>query len=130
MQFCKVEIKLGGDMLNTVIKNGVSVPEIVLLRQIHGGADSVRVIEIEDARKVQNSAELERLRREYDTAKNEDGKRVVDMVFPGAGIKLAEQLSDIGDAFEGGAEAQNGEIEPVPEDELAGAPKILNKRAK
>jgi hypothetical protein len=47
MQFCKVEIQLGGDMTNTVIKSGVSVPEIVLLREIHGGAPSVRVISIE-----------------------------------------------------------------------------------
>lgn len=99
MQFCKVEIQLGGDMTNTVIKSGVSVPEIVLLREIHGGAPSVRVISIESTKPVSSAEELGRLRHEYSTAVTDLGERLVDKVFPGVGVKLAQTLDDIGDIF-------------------------------
>jgi len=122
MQYCKVEVKLGGDMLNTVIKSGVSVPEITLLRVIHNGADSVNVLEIEETKKVSSATELERLRREYDSARTEKGERLIDVVFPGVGIKLAEKLSDINDPFVGGADEADEDAEPEPE--------VVSKKAK
>lgn len=107
MQYCKVEVKLGGDILNTVIKSGVSVPEITLLRVIHNGTDSVNVLEIEETKKVSSANELERLRREYDSARTDKGERLIDVVFPGVGIKLAEKLSDINDPYVGGPAADD-----------------------
>lgn len=122
MQYCKVEVKLGGDMLNTVIKSGVSVPEITLLRVIHNGTDSVNVLEIEETKKVSSTNELERLRREYDSARTEKGERLIDVVFPGVGIKLAERLSDINDPFVDGADEADEDAKPEPE--------VVSKKAK
>jgi hypothetical protein len=99
MQICKVEIKIGGDMLNAVVKDGVSVPEIVLLRAIHGAVDSVIVLDVTDETEVSNRAELERLHQVYSTATNSKAELWVDIVFPGMGVVLPQTLSDIGDSF-------------------------------
>ena len=99
MQICKVEIKISGDMLNTIVKEGVSVPEIVLLRAIHGAVDSVIVQEITEESDVSNRSELERLHTIYSTATNGKAELWIDIVFPGMGVVLPQTLSDIGDAF-------------------------------
>jgi hypothetical protein len=99
MQICKVEIKLSGDMLNAVVKENVSVPEIVLLRAIHGATDSVTVLEVTEENDIGNRAELERLHNVYSTATNGKSELWVDIVFPGMGVVLPQTLSDIGDSF-------------------------------
>jgi hypothetical protein len=99
MQFCKVEIKLNGDMTNTIIKDGVSVPEIVLLRAIHGAVDAVTVLEVLDDVEVSNRSELERLNIVYSSATDSKAERWVSSVFPGMGVVLPQTLSDIGDSF-------------------------------
>ena len=99
MQFCKVEVQLSGDMTNTVIKSGVSVPEIVLLREIHGGISSVRVLEVEGKKTVPHREELLRLNALYSSAADTDGKLIVSRTFPGVGVRLSETLEDISDPF-------------------------------
>lgn len=99
MQICKVEIKIGGDMLNAIVKENVSVPEIVLLRAIHGAVDSVIVQEVTEESDVSNRSELERLHNVYSTATNGKAELWIDIVFPGMGVVLPQTLSDIGDAF-------------------------------
>lgn len=99
MQICKVEIKIGGDMLNSIVKENVSVPEIVLLRAIHGAIDSVTVLEVTEETEVGNRSELERLHGIYSTATNGKAELWIDTVFPGMGVVLPQTLSDIGDSF-------------------------------
>ena len=99
MQIFKVEIKIGGDLLNTVVKESVSIPEIVLLRAIHGSVDSVVVTDVTDETEVSNRSELERLHNIYSTATNGKAELWVDIVFPGMGVVLPQTLSDIGDSF-------------------------------
>ena len=87
-------------MLNTIVKDGVSVPEIVLLRAIHGAVDSVVVQEVTEELDVRsNRTELERLHGIYSSATNSKAEPWVDIVFPGMGVVLPQTLSDIGDPF-------------------------------
>lgn len=86
-------------MLNAVVKENVSVPEIVLLRAIHGAVDSVIVLDVTDEIEVGNRAELERLHMVYPTATNSKAELWVDIVFPGMGVVLPQTLGDIGDSF-------------------------------
>lgn len=120
MQICKVEIKINGDMTNTVVKDAVSVPEIVLLRAIHGAIDSVSVLEVVEEIEVSSRSELERLNVVYSTATNGKGELWTGLVFPGMGVVLPQTLGDIGDSFVPVAEApsrgrkrKQAEVEPA-----------------
>ena len=86
-------------MLTSIVKDGISVPEIVLLRAIHGSMDSVTVLEVTEETEVGNRAELERLHGVYNTATNGRAELWVDIIFPGMGVVLPQTLSDIGDSF-------------------------------
>ena len=86
-------------MLNSIVKEEVSVPEIVLLRAIHGAVDSVTVLEVSGESEATNRSELERLHQVYSTATNGKGELWIDIVFPGMGVVLPQTLSDIGDSF-------------------------------
>jgi len=120
MQFCKVEIKINGDMTNTVVKDNVSVPEIVLLRAIHGAVDAVTVLELADDIETSSRTELERLNVVYSTATNSKAEPWVSIVFPGMGVVLPQTLSDIGDSFVPPVETpakgrKRKQVEPEPE---------------
>src|SRR5262245_15495788 len=41
MEVCECSVRLGGDVRNDVLKQGVTPPELILLRAIHGGAETV-----------------------------------------------------------------------------------------
>jgi hypothetical protein len=45
MQFCDCLVFIGGDIGNSVMKKGISAPEIAVLRALHG-ADAVRNITV------------------------------------------------------------------------------------
>ena len=99
MQTANIMLAIGGDRGNTVPKYAISVAEIALLRAIHG-EDAVFDVEpletpaMDEGVVASNRAELNRLRRVYD-AKDADGNRVVDQVYPGAAARVFETLDEI-----------------------------------
>ena len=99
MQTANIMLAIGGDRGNTVPKYAISVAEIALLRAIHG-EDAVFDVEpleapaMDEGVAVSNRAELNRLRRVYD-AKDADGNRIVDQVYPGAAARVFETLDEI-----------------------------------
>ena len=100
MQTANIMLAIGGDRGNTVPKYAISVAEIALLRAIHG-EDAVFDVEpletpaMDEGVVVSNRAELNRLRHVYD-AKDAEGNRVVDQVYPGAAARVFETLDEIG----------------------------------
>ena len=88
MQTVTCEILIGGDMGNTVVKAGISVPEIVLLTALHG-IGSVTNMKLEGENVINNASELKRLSDIY-------GRDIVMKAFPGANPTLPKLLIDIG----------------------------------
>lgn len=88
MQTVTCEILIGGDMGNTVVKAGISVPEIVLLTALHG-VGSVTNMKLEGENVCNNASELKRLSDIY-------GHQVMVKAFPGANPVLPKLLIDIG----------------------------------
>jgi hypothetical protein len=88
MQTVTCEILIGGDMGNTVVKAGISVPEIVILTALHG-IGSVANMKLEGENAINNAAELKRLSDTY-------GRDIVTKAFPGANPTLPKLLIDIG----------------------------------
>lgn len=88
MQTVTCEILIGGDMGNTVVKAGISVPEIVILTALHG-VGSVTQMKLEGENVINNASELKRLSDFY-------GRDIVTKAFPGANPVLPKLLIDIG----------------------------------
>lgn len=97
-------VMLGGDILQQVSEKVVTVPEISILRFLHGDTSVVNIVPIRraplnEAEKAMAAAaehqERDRLRRIYGKNAEED-KLLVDIVFPGAMSKLPTMLSEIG----------------------------------
>lgn len=88
MEYANVEIRLAGSLENTVIKE-VSVPEIPILKAIHGHD---AVINIKKTREgvIDAREERDRLERQYTTA-------VIEKLFPGVLGKLPQTLVEIGE---------------------------------
>jgi hypothetical protein len=89
MQRNTVTVRLSGDLGNTVEKFGVSPAEIIILRAIHGGDDTVTNIRPSGMDKVPHIQERARLDYAY-------GAGVVDQLFPGKLSQLPVSNSDIG----------------------------------
>jgi hypothetical protein len=94
MQTVNCVVAIGGDQGNTVPKFGITIAEVAVLRAIHG-PDAI--IDIELAGDVERGNRDERLRllKEY-VARDEDGKLIVENLFPGVGAKVPEDLEDLG----------------------------------
>jgi len=60
MQICDCLVFIGGDIGNSVEKQGVTAAEIAVLRAVHGN-DSVREIKVQDNAKTNHEEERERL---------------------------------------------------------------------
>ena len=88
MQTVTCEILIGGDMGNTVVKAGITVPEIVILTALHG-IGSVTNMKLEGENVISNSSELKRLTDIY-------GRDIITKAFPGANPVLPKLLVDIG----------------------------------
>lgn len=87
MQHAIVEVRLNGSIQHTLTKPA-SVPEIMILRSIHGD-DAIDFISQHDGAKISNADELARLRRVYTVP-------FVSKVFPGSSPKLPSLLADAG----------------------------------
>jgi hypothetical protein len=87
MEYANTEIRIGGSLENTVIKE-VSAPEIAVLRAIHGDDALVNTVKSRigdiDAR-----SERERLTKIY-------GVEVLKRLFPGALSVIPSKLADVG----------------------------------
>jgi len=99
IQLVDCTVRLSGQLTHTVEKTNVSVPEIVILRAVHGGQDSV--INIDMAAPSQDETviprtkaswsigdEMARLRTIY-------GPKVVDAIFPGHNPRLPMSMRQL-----------------------------------
>lgn len=89
MQICNCTVAIGGEAGMTVVKERVTVPELALLRVIHG-EDAVRNIEVIADESVDSIEERSRLVAVYRSPEN-----VVRDTFGAAGA-LPKTLEDAG----------------------------------
>ena len=87
MQRCICEVRLSGDLLNTVEKYGVSPAEVLILRHIHGD-DAVIKMRPNGNDRGRSFDEKADLADRY--------PRYYAAVFPGANPQLPEAFKDIG----------------------------------
>jgi hypothetical protein len=87
-------VALNGDITFTVFKQDVTVPEIAILRAIHG-ADAVRDIKPLHMDKRSHSEERQRLLLEYGNAKDSKDESIFEKLFPGLS-PLPVTFKDIG----------------------------------
>jgi hypothetical protein len=108
MQTANIMLKLNAG--NDVPKRGVSAAEIAVLIAIHGDESvqdieptgSSETVDIDGARvKWTNRVELDRLRRRYGKAKDDENNFILDRLFPGAAALVFETLDELNipDAF-------------------------------
>lgn len=106
MQLCDAEVRLAGNILHVVPKQGVTVAEICVLREIHGH-DAVVNIRPTKMDKRSHAEEFERLVRTYAGASRqspeENGPRKVNIasMFPGVVKKLPVSLEEAGISITG-----------------------------
>lgn len=87
MEYAQVTVRLAGSLENTVIKE-VSIPEIPILKAIHGHDAVVEISKTRTA-EVEQAAERDRLDKAY-------GTPILEKLFPGVTSKLPTTLVDIG----------------------------------
>ncbi len=104
MQRANVTLRLSGDLLNTIRKTNVSPAEIVVLRFIHGGPDSVVDIQPTIMDKMPHQQERARLVEIY-------GGDVIERIFPGQFAKLPVSLRDVEPIMEEADEPESQEEE-------------------
>jgi hypothetical protein len=98
MDIANVQVAVGGDVGNTVYKQGVTAAEIACLQALHG---EDAVFEIEPAGSIQRTSkqEKERLREVFPgkvrLEDGEEGKSVVDVLYPGAATKVHMKLDEL-----------------------------------
>lgn len=97
MECFNATIRLEGNPLNEVAKRGLTVPEIVILRRLHGDDAVVKLEHVGTVEDMDNFEERERLSYEYDAGlKNlhEDAKTSVEKMFGGDYNPLPQKLRD------------------------------------
>ncbi|HEV2155409.1 hypothetical protein [Bradyrhizobium sp.] len=101
MQTANILLSLGGHHGNTVPKFGVTAAEIAVLRAIHGD-ESIKDVEPGHVIKTTHRTERDRLLGIYGGAKFEDGRPIVESLFPGVAARVHETLAELelpGDFF-------------------------------
>lgn len=96
MNIFNAKVRLGGALENEVIKRGLTVPEIVILRRIHGN-DALIAIEHVGYCELDPIDERERLDYIYGNGLahlHEDQKTSVEKLFGGDYTPLPEELRD------------------------------------
>lgn len=88
MEYAQIEVRLAGSLENTIIKE-VSVPEIPVLKAIHGH-DAVVNVKKTRSDDVDQKEERDRLEKQYTPV-------VIDRLFPGVLNKLPQTLVEIGE---------------------------------
>lgn len=134
MKHYRVDVMLGGEQNHVVTGKVVTVPEIAVLRALHGGEAAVKNIRPcqlapDDERNERTiEVERERLRSIYNGAGTDAGGSIVDSLWNGLAA-LPQRLADIGidprraademraRAAELTQAAATLEDEPLPEDD-------------
>ena len=94
MQTANVLVALGGDRGNSVPKTGVTVAEIAVLMAIHGGDAVYDIRPLDEESDIGVRDEIARLRETY-PAKDEDGKSIVEGVYPGRNPMVHRDFTDL-----------------------------------
>lgn len=128
MQIANALVSIAGDRGNTVPKYGLTAAEIAVLRLIHG-EDAVTDVEPAGAITRSNKAELDRLRTVYGGATDNDGNRLVDQLFPGAGARVFASLAELDLPSEFMKPTGRAQIEPVDEADEEAEPVEMNGAA-
>lgn len=93
MQFAKFEIQIGGEMTNTVVRDGISPAEYLIMQALHGD-HSLTPIAITSERNVQVTEEMDRLRQRFNT---KNSSAALNAVFPGARpVNVPVNFADVG----------------------------------
>lgn len=100
MQICSCEVRLGGDMRRTVVRDEVTVPEIRVLQNIHGADAVINIKPKKTVRDFDHAEHRLELARVYErggiTSTNPDAtKGLVARLF-GAYGNLPVRLAEIG----------------------------------
>lgn len=91
MQYCKVDVQLAGKLTDIVKGKRVSVPEIVILRHIHGNdsVSNIRVLppeaidlDADDYVPYDDAAERDRLFTTYERVAPENERGFINQLFP------------------------------------------------
>jgi len=94
IEYASIDIAIGGDARATIHKNPVSIPEIVLLRSLHGD-DAVTNIRILGEWEHDDTAERDRLGRLYkDAVVTRVFNQYGDLPRTLAGARLPDNLLD------------------------------------
>jgi len=88
MEYAQVTVRLAGSLENTVTKE-VSIPEIPILKAIHGHDAVVEISKTRTDSTVAEAVERDRLDKVY-------GTPILEKLFPGVTSKLPRTLVDIG----------------------------------
>jgi hypothetical protein len=78
MEVCDVLVKLGGDLRNEVPVSKVTPAELILLRGVHGGAETVMVQQVTGYSPLSSTAERMRLQAKYPRH-----LKMISEMFPG-----------------------------------------------
>lgn len=88
MQKAAAVIRVGGSLLQTVRKSGITPAELVILRKLHG-QDSITQLELERTDFTEQEDERSRLEKRY-------GELTLQEAFPGHSKELPTLFSDVG----------------------------------
>ena len=94
MQYYSAKIRLAGSMMNEVRRDGISAPEIMLLKRIHG-SDALVDVEYDKKGQIVHADERQRLFTQYPTAVNAEAKRhLVEELFGPAHQDLPLEVAE------------------------------------
>lgn len=94
MQLLDGLLALGGDMRNTVPLSRITVAEAHLLRAIHGAEAVHDVLPLDEVASIKPRDEIDRLTEKY-TARDEDNRPVVGVVFAGGPASVPTSVTDL-----------------------------------
>ena len=103
MEIGSCQVRIGGDVQNTVKKENITPAEILVLKRLHGD-DSIIDVRIypkertpKDSEKRTSRNEVERLKKQYVErfTDNPDRPNVIKDLFPGAAPTLPEMFMEV-----------------------------------
>lgn len=127
MNVFNAKVRLGGTLENEVVKRGLTVPEIIILRRLHGN-DALVAIEHAGVCEIDPIEERERLDFIYGNGLahlHEDQKTSVEKLFGGDYTPLPEELRD----FDGAESVVEKSLSEFQEPEPFVSPNIDDRAA-
>lgn len=115
MEIANCEVRLCGDVGNSVFKQGVTPAEVVVLKTLHGD-ESVCKIKLVGSDRRSHREEHERLSKNYGEAMTPDGQPIFFKIFPASyDPRLPVSFKDIGVTFSTDSENPAPSIPDVPD---------------